>query len=194
MEVLNRMLTSSIRLNQFLTDHVETLPAGHLPTNDTTCSLCEEAYLQEDANHTVSKITACSHAFHRSCLAEILNADDGNKSCPTCSKDVYNSPDSKDTLAKTLEDAWDNAHREAHLEDKDGDMSDASVGGSDTEVDEMFYESSDEDELVSHDLGGGVESAFSDKLDVEEEELRGRRRECGCCTLGGETLCATAKP
>jgi hypothetical protein len=171
MEVLNRMLTSSIRLNQFLTDHVEMLPADQLSTIDTTCPICEEAYLQEDANHTVSKITACSHTFHRSCLAEILDTEDGTKSCPACRNDVYNTSDRKENSTKALEDAWVNAHREAHLEERDGNMSDASVGGSDTEDEEILYESSDEDELVGHEFGGSVESTDSSEVDVEGKIL-----------------------
>jgi hypothetical protein len=171
MEALNRMLTSSIRLNQFLADHAEKLPADHLSANDTTCPICEEAYLEEDANHTVSKIKDCSHAFHRGCLTEMLDTEDEAKSCPMCDNNILDKLDRKEQATKALEEAWDNAHREAHLEEGGGDMSDASVGGSDTDNEEILYESSDEDELIDRGFGGSVESTDSSELNVDEKIL-----------------------
>jgi hypothetical protein len=162
------MLTSNIRIKQFLTDCVEKLPADHLSSSDTTCSICEEAFLQEEAQNFISKIKDCSHAFHRTCLVEWLDTEDIAKSCPTCCNDLCDKSDRREKSAKALEAAWDDAHREVYLEGGEAGMNDASVGGSDTEDDEILYDSSDEDELENDEINSIVEDMDSSVFDVKE--------------------------
>ena len=62
---------------------IQALPSSNYPRNNNNnekCTICEFVFCYNDV---VTKLTKCSHIFHKSCLVNRLNARQSSK-CPTC--------------------------------------------------------------------------------------------------------------
>jgi hypothetical protein len=90
-------ILSEIGLKQFFADSVEHLPEDYFETNETECSICQDASIDDEITHgNIVKIKDCTHEFHRTCLYEWLDTHDSVKTCPLCRDNLYTKPESID--------------------------------------------------------------------------------------------------
>ena len=66
---------------------IQALPSSNYPRNNYNnekCTICEFVFCYNDV---VTKLTKCSHTFHKSCLINRLSARQSSK-CPTCRSSI----------------------------------------------------------------------------------------------------------
>jgi hypothetical protein len=120
MNYLTGLLLSQAQFHQFLAQHTDVLSAEFFKLNNSECTICREATLGDSkTDTTIIKITDCSHIFHRMCITEWLETDEGAKTCPICRDALFDKPDRVAAAFASMNDACADAMEQEYWQETD---------------------------------------------------------------------------